>query len=154
MSHLFQLGFIHKIWLYIAWNEFMLYRRKLSPPDVADSEKKQTKFLERIKTSFRTLIKFITVKHGASMISDAAPVCLTSYKNASINIFWAPFFSKSRMATQTEFLILKAPLLSQPNQFADVIVPDVILILSVFFSSFRSLFYPFMAALQTRFEIF
>lgn len=126
-----------------------LIQRSSSERNLPTMPTPQTKFSKRIKTSFRTLIRFITVENGVPRFSTPRlfKSALEERFHKYLNAFPPHFHADG---TQTEFLILK-PFSPRTNQFAGIIIADVILI---FFSVFRSLFYPFMAALQTRFGIF
>lgn len=106
---------------------------KTEPSDDADCAKKANKVSKRIKTSFRTLIRFIIVERWK------LPRHLTCgfvwLVLPSINISASSPFQAN--GTQVEFLMASES--PSRNQFADIITPDVILI-RIFLSSIARYF--------------
>lgn len=56
---------------FVFLNDYTIIKKLLPTPATTLHRKKANKVSKRIKTSFRTLIRFITVKNVSSMISDS-----------------------------------------------------------------------------------
>lgn len=107
---------------------------KTEPSDDADSAKKANKVSKRIKTSFRTLIRFIIVERWKL---PRHPTCgFVWLVLSSINISASSPFQANE--TRAEFLMASES--PSRNQFADIITPDVILIRLFFLPSIARYF--------------